>query len=242
MLAMNLVHILFGTTAVFAGVGAFATRKGSAWHRRFGRLFAVTMIATALAGVGLAAIAHQAITALAGVLATYLVLTGWISVRSETTLTQVLQAVATIAVIVVAIGILLAGFLALNQPTGEYQGFAAGDYFYLAAIAILAAGGDLYWYACGGYVGKRRIARHLWRMSTGMLFATGSLFTGPGAVVFPESLQASGLLALPELTILVLLVYWLVKYRYSLLGAEDSRSSPSGPGSSGNSTKTAPLR
>ena len=141
MFTLSLVHILFGTIAFLAGVGAFAAAKGSTWHRRFGNIFTVTMTATALAGVWLAAIALQAITALAGVLAAYLVLTGWTSLRKEGALSQVLQALATITVLLVSVGTLAAGFLALDHPSGEYQNFAAGDYFYLAGIAILAAGG-----------------------------------------------------------------------------------------------------
>lgn len=215
MFFLSIIHIAFGTAAFFAGVGALWSRKGGLWHRRFGRTFAVSMITTALAGVVLALILQQAITALAGWLAIYLVLTGWVSLRERDTLSSVLQVLATGTVVLVSIGTLAIGFLASHKISGTYQGFAAGDYFYLALIAILATGGDLYWYASGGYTGKRRLARHLWRMCAGMFFATGSLFTGPGAVIFPEILQDSGLLALPELTVLSLMIFWLVRVRRS---------------------------
>lgn len=213
MLLVTIIHILAGTAAFLAGVGALIARKGSLWHRRFGHLFTVTMLVTAIVGALLGFILLQAITALAGVLASYLVLTGWLSLRNEGARGRVMQTLATCMVVLVAIGNLAIGIVALNDVTGTYQGFGSGDYFYLGAIAVLAAGGDLYWLAAGGYAGKRRIARHVWRMSAAMFFATGSLFTGPGQTIFPAWLQDSGLLAAPEFMVFSVMVYWLLRLR-----------------------------
>lgn len=215
MLFLAIIHILAGTTAFFAGVGALGVRKGSLWHRRSGHVFTFAMLVTAIAGTLMAMMLLQAITALGGLLAAYLVLTGWLSVRPIGALGRLMQILATGMVVLVAIGTLAIGFVALYDATETYQGFLAGDYFYLGTIAILAAAGDLYWLASGGYTCKPRIARHLWRMSTGLFFATGSLFTGPGATVFPVWLQDSGLLAVPELMVFSVMVFWLLRLRRS---------------------------
>ncbi len=61
---------------------------------------------------------------------------------------------------------------------------------------------------------RHRIARHLWRMCLGFFIAAGSAFTGPGQAVFAVSVLESGLLALPELTTVMLMVYWLIRTLY----------------------------
>jgi hypothetical protein len=48
-------------------------------------------------------------------------------------------------------------------------------------------------------------------MCIGFFIAAGSAFTGPGASAFPEVVQRSGILSLPELTIVLLMLFWLWK-------------------------------
>jgi hypothetical protein len=48
-------------------------------------------------------------------------------------------------------------------------------------------------------------------MCIGFFIAAGSAFTGPGASVFPDAVRNSGVLSLPELTIMLLMLFWLWK-------------------------------
>jgi len=48
-------------------------------------------------------------------------------------------------------------------------------------------------------------------MCIGFFIAAGSAFTGPGASAFPQAVQDSGILSLPELTIMLLMLFWLWK-------------------------------
>lgn len=211
MLVLTIIHIATGIVAFLAGVVALCVRKGHQWHRRAGSVFCWSMFATALAGAWMALLLAQAITALGGLIAAYLVLTGWQSVLLDSPRGRPVPMLATGGVMLVTIATLALGALATQAPDGRFQDFAAGDYFFLASIAALAAAGDITWIVSGGYTGKRRLARHLWRMCTALFFATGSAFTGPGAGVFPAALRESGALAAPELLVLLTMVYWLIR-------------------------------
>lgn len=58
---------------------------------------------------------------------------------------------------------------------------------------------------------RHRIAQHVWRMCIGFFIVAGSAFTGPGAGIFPEAVRNSGVLSLPELTIILLMLFWLFR-------------------------------
>jgi hypothetical protein len=48
-------------------------------------------------------------------------------------------------------------------------------------------------------------------MCIGFFIAAGSAFTGPGAYAFLEVVQNSGILSLPELAIILFVLFWLWK-------------------------------
>ncbi|MEQ9317363.1 MAG: hypothetical protein RLN72_16045, partial [Henriciella sp.] len=90
-------------------------------------------------------------------------------------------------------------------------GFAAGDYFFLAGLSGIAAAGDISIVFRTKLSAPHATARHLWRMLTGFFIAAGSAFTGPGAKAFPEWIQQSGVLSVPELLIVLLMLFYLVR-------------------------------
>ncbi|MEL6870524.1 MAG: hypothetical protein AAFO81_12050 [Pseudomonadota bacterium] len=213
MSAISLIHIIAGTLAFIAGVAALVALKGQRRHRQAGRIFCASLLATALAGSAMALLRMQAITALAGLLTTYLIVTGWQTVTVSDPRKRITPPLATAGAILTAVALLVIAAVAMKTTDGHFQGFAAGDYLFLATIAALAAGGDVCWLASQGYTDHQRIARHLWRLCTGMFFATGSLFNGPGAHVFPEIVRDSGILVLPELLVLMTMIFWLWRLR-----------------------------
>jgi hypothetical protein len=91
------------------------------------------------------------------------------------------------------------------------RGFAAADYFFPASIAGFAVINDLVILLRKHLSDRHRIAQHLWRMCIGFFIAAGSAFTGPGAGIFPEAVRNSGILSLPELTIILLMLFWLFR-------------------------------
>jgi hypothetical protein len=67
----------------------------------------------------------------------------------------------------------------------------------------------------GGISGKHRIIRHVWRMNCGLFFATSTLFTGPGSVIFPELVRGNPLLSIPQLLVAVLTSFWIYRLLFS---------------------------
>lgn len=207
---LTLFHVLSGTLCVGAGGTAFLAPKGRPVHRAAGTVFLVSMLATALSGavIGVLEPTRLLITAFAGLLAAYLVLTGWRTARWRTGRPGGFEWVALVAILAGTAGLATLAVLALQTETGRLLGFAGEDYAMLAMMSALGAVADLTLLIRGPLSPRHRIARHLWRMGLAFFIAVGSFFTGPGARVFPEALRESGLLSLPEgLTALLILLF-----------------------------------
>lgn len=206
-------HVALGTLAVAVGAIALGSRKGRRVHVGAGRVFALSMGASSLLGALLGALNYQTlwITFHAGILGATLVTSGVLAVRIRAPgVKRVFTAIAGLNALNAA-GLFLAGWHASTLPEAHLFGFAAEDYFFLFGMAAIAGLGDLRM-TLGTHVSERlRIAQHLLRMCIGFFIAAGSAFTGPGATVFPEALRNSGLLSLPELTIVLLMLFWLWK-------------------------------
>lgn len=205
------VHIGLGAAAVAAGAAALAAPKGRPIHVGAGRVFAVAMGGAAALGavLGLANPESLYITFHAGVLALTLILSGWLSARMRSgRLSRAMIAIGLVNAANAA-GLIVAGFQAQASPNGLLLGFAAEDYFFLAGMAGVATAGDASLLFRKTLSPRHHIARHLWRMGLGFFIAAGSAFTGPGAGAFPEAVRQSGVLALPELAIAALILFWL---------------------------------
>jgi hypothetical protein len=86
--------------------------------------------------------------------------------------------------------------------------------FFMAAVLLLAAAGDIRMLARGGISGRPRIMRHLWRMCFGLFIATGSFFLGQQQV-FPAFLRGSIFLTVLALVPFPLMIYWLIRVRFN---------------------------
>lgn len=210
---ISFTHILTGTLAVLLGVIASVTRKGGKIHIPTGRAFVVLMTISSLLGAGLGLFFFQAffITFFAGILAVYLVLSGWLTAKFTLNNQRFLIFILGLINAVNVFALITLGISALEKPDGQMLGFAGEDYLFLAGMAAIGFVFDASLIFRPHVSEKHRIARHLWRMTLGFFIAAGSAFTGPGASVFPESIQQSGLLSIPELLIFLLMVFYLVK-------------------------------
>lgn len=212
-----LVHILSGTLCVGGGAVAFLAPKGRPVHRAGGTVFFYTMLIASISGavLGLLEPERLFITAFAGVLGAYLVLTGWATARWSASQAGALEVISGLAIAGTTAGLLVLGVIATNNPDGTLLGFLAEYYFMLAVMAGFGLVFDLSLFFRHGLSDRQRIARHLWRMGLAYFIAVGSFFTGPGARVFPEALRESGLLSLPEGVTAVLIVFWLIRTRFN---------------------------
>lgn len=206
-------HISFGTLAVAMGAITFAARKGARLHVQAGRVFTLSMgLASCLGAIlGLLKFDTFYITFHAGVLGATLVLSGWLLAKRQNKNRGACFIALAGVNLLNAAGLLAAGFCALTLPEQVLRGFAAADYFFLAGMAGVALINDIAILARAALSQKHRIAQHVWRMCLGFFIAAGSAFTGPGARAFPEAIRDSWVLSLPELTIFVLMLFWLVR-------------------------------
>ncbi|MEO1243463.1 MAG: hypothetical protein AAFX54_16255 [Pseudomonadota bacterium] len=206
-------HIGSGAIAVMAGAVALGARKGAAIHIGAGRIFAVAMIISSAIGavLGLIKMDEFFITFHAGVLSLTLILSSWLTARTRGPRLGGGSLAAGIANFLNAAGLIAAGAYALSAPDGLLLGFHATDYFFLSGMAGIAALGDISVLVRKTLSDRHRVARHLWRMCLGFFIAAGSAFTGPGAEAFPEAVRDSGVLSAPELTIFLLMLFWLAR-------------------------------
>ncbi len=206
-------HVTLGTLAVIVGAIALGSRKGRKVHVSAGRVFALSMGLASVLGAILGAIKYETfwITFHAGVLGATLVASGVLAVRIRSRgPKRLFTAVAGLNALN-AIALFIAGWYASTLPDARLFGFAAEDYFFLCGMAAIALGGDLRMIFGTTTSNRHRIAQHLLRMCIGFFIAAGSAFTGPGASAFPDAVRNSGVLSLPELTILVIMLFWLWK-------------------------------
>lgn len=209
MTVLMFFHVLAGTLAVLAGFTAMWTEKGSITHRAAGNLFFVSMLIMALTGSIIAFQRPQMITVIVGLFTCYLVTTAWLTVKSRPNSRNILDFITFFIGFLITVLAAYSGYIALHSTDGLLDGFGAEPYFFFAGVAALTLCLDVNYLYQGGLQGKHRIARHLWRMSFALYIAAGSLFTGPGAQIFPTSLQGSWILSLPEMSVILAMFVWL---------------------------------
>jgi uncharacterized membrane protein len=207
---MTLLHIVAGLIALFAGATALAAKKGGPLHRKAGLVFVVSMAMMAASGATLAALKPDALSVVAGLLTLYLVATAFLTVRDAGTRAQLLGWTAVVLASAVGIAGLILGFQTAQSATGKLHGYPPAPYFIFATISLLGASLDVRMLRGVVPVGKRRVARHLWRMCCAMFIATSSFFIGQ-AKVFPEPMRDLTLLSLPVLAVLLLWAYGLTR-------------------------------
>jgi hypothetical protein len=207
-------HIGGGSAGIASGFVAVLARKGGWWHRKAGTVFFGSMLVMAGVGAVVAPFLNDPISSIAGMLTFYLVLTGWRTVRHQSAGVGAFE-YAALAIVLGIGGVDAALYLvAQRMPGHTIAGVPPPAFFVIGLIVALAAAMDVRLIARGGIEGAQRIARHLWRMCTALTIAAGSAFLGQPKVqaVVPKMLHGFWLFV-PELAVLGLMAYWLVRLR-----------------------------
>lgn len=207
------LHIAGGSFGILSGYTAVFARKGGSLHRISGTVFFAAMLVMGTMGLILSIWIRQFGNIAGGALATYLVLTAWLTVKRKAG-TIGRSEVALCSMAFATAGLLLYwGALATLNPKGTFQGYGAALYVVFGSFATLFAALDLKVILRGGIAGVARIARHLWRMCFALFFAAASFFLGQQKVM-PAFMHGSPLLFIPALAPLALMFFWLVRVRY----------------------------
>jgi uncharacterized membrane protein len=222
-----LVHICAGTVGLLSGTAAISFRKGSPRHVLAGKVFVASMLTMAVVAVYLAIVKHQPNNIGGGILTFYLIGTAWLTARRRDGETSRFDWVALL--IPLALGILLwmNGLKVVRSGASSQGGVPVGMTFFMGSVCLLAAAGDVRMLLSRGVFGARRIARHLWRMCYGLFIAAGSFFLGPSnrplrllsAVGIGQHLSSAlfstTLYLILSILPLILLIFWLVRVRFT---------------------------
>jgi hypothetical protein len=207
------LHIGSGSAGILSGYTAVFARKGGNLHRISGTVFFASMLAMGTMGLALSIWIRQFGNIAGGALATYLVLTAWLTVKRKAETVGREEIALLFVACAAAVLLLYWGVLAATSAKGTFQGYGAALYFVFGSFAALFAALDLSVILRGGVTGTARIARHLWRMCFALFFAAASFFLGQQKVM-PAFMQGSPLLFIPAFAPLVLMLFWLVRVRF----------------------------
>jgi hypothetical protein len=172
------------------------------------------MLTMSAIGACLAPFLPHRISSVAGALTFYLVATSWVTIRRKEGSAGYFETGAFLfALGIVATGVTF-GLMGANTATGLLDAEPYQGAFVFAGGAALAAAGDLAMIVRRGISGTRRLTRHLWRMCVALLIGATSFFLGQPQF-FPASLRGSFILFVPEIAILGLPVFWLIRLRFA---------------------------
>ncbi len=207
-----ILHATAGILGILSGALALTVAKGGRLHRLSGTVFFVAMLIVSAMGVTLAVGLHQPGNVMAGAFTFYLVITAWLSVRRRSRE----NGFAEIAAMLLGCAVAAMGVsFGIRATLGAGGNGTAPDMLYVfAGLAAFAALLDLRVILRRGLEGRPRMARHIWRMCSGLFIATGSFFLGQQKVM-PTYMQGSPILFVLALAPLAAMVFWLIRIRLS---------------------------
>ena len=222
-----LAHILGGTVGLLSGTAAMSFRKGSPRHVLAGRIFVASMLTMGAGAAYLGIVRHQPSNAGGGIFTFYLILTAWLTARRKDGETSKLDWAALL--IPLALGTLswMNGIRVVRSGASSQDRVPVGMILFMGSVQLLAATGDVRTLVRRGVLGAKRIPRHLWRMCFGLFIAAGSFFFGPSnrplrllsnvglGQHLPRALFSTSLYLVLTILPLVLLIFWLLRVRFS---------------------------
>jgi hypothetical protein len=214
------IHVAAGGFAMVLGFMALFAKKGGRIHRRSGMLFVYAMLVMGITASILGfRISPTDGNVMAGVLTVYFVGTALTTVRPVSPWTRRVNAAALTVAVVLALGTILGGVKAVNNPGLSPGGVPFRTIgvmsFIVGSVLLLAAAGDVRVMRFGPPRGGRRLARHLWRMCFALFIAAGSFFSirERVATILPEPFTAGPIRALPIVLLFGAMFYWLWRVR-----------------------------
>jgi hypothetical protein len=185
------------------------------------------MLTMAVFAVYLAIVRHQPNNIGGEILTFYLIGTAWLTARRRDGETSRFDWVVLLIPFVLGILTWMSGLKVVRSGASSEDGVPVGMTFFMGSVMLLAGAGDIRMLLRGGLFGAQRIARHLWRMCFGLFIAAGSFFLGPSNRPFrllstvglaqhlSRALFSTTLYLILTVLPLILLVFWLVRVRFT---------------------------
>ncbi|HEX9933154.1 MAG TPA: hypothetical protein VGB08_09965 [Allosphingosinicella sp.] len=211
-------HILMGCLALLAGAAAVGARKGGRIHAGAGIAFASTMLFVGVTATILARLDPASDGGMGGILTCYFVATSWVAARRRDGVSGRFEMGACALAMGGGAAICWAAFTgAATTPGG------AGPLYAFALVCLLAGLGDLKAVLRRKLTPAQRLSRHLWRMCFAFFIATGSFFIGQQDVM-PVAVRGSPVLFVLGFAPFAVMLFWLVRLRFSRTIARCTRS------------------
>src|SRR5262249_37271147 len=131
------IHIPAGLIAIATGYVALSALKGGPLHRKSGMVFVYSMMVMALSGALIAVLKPDVSTMLGGLVASYFVVTGLLTVRPRDARTTRFEALALVAATALTTTYLIFGVEALESATGRKNGYPPTLFFIFGAIVLI---------------------------------------------------------------------------------------------------------
>jgi len=224
------LHIASGTLGMLSGFVAVFLLKGSRRHGLAGNVFTKAMLSLGASGTYLAIMKFEPGNILGGAFTFYLVATAWMAARRREREVSLFDWTALLLVVGVTAVEAILGVEAAMSPTGMKYDYPPGPYLFIGSVAAIAAVGDVRMLFRGGISGAQRIARHLWRMCFALFIAAGSIFLARQRL-FPVILRKTGVLLFLSFLPLLLLIFWLLRVRFTSVYKRQAVQNPSLVGS-----------
>lgn len=202
------IHILAGSVSIVSGMIALFAKKGARWHIKTGNIFFYAMLVMSITAVFLAWYQPYRTSLYVGFLTLYLVTTAQRTLQNVGGKNTYFEPLALVYIL----GLFAAGVIFCNQllVAGKKLGMIDYFLFFYTGMAGLGALLDITVVYRGGIYGRKRMARHVWRMCFALWIATGSLFLGQ-TKVFPKIIRDPLLLSTPVILVIVMWFFWLIK-------------------------------
>ncbi len=214
------LHILGGAIAMAAGLVAVCARKGGRLHRSAGDVFVLAMGVMAVFAAVLGVVRPgQVVNVFIAAFTLYLVATGWMTARRHERAAGTPERIALAVSVLLCAPFALVIFQVVSGVTLFRSAFAIEGpilvaLLVFASVTAIAMIGDLRVVLGRELSGTPRIARHLWRMCFGLALALGSAFTNGFARLLPGPYHVPPAFFAPQLLMLVVMLYWLVRVRF----------------------------
>lgn len=158
-------HITAGAIALASAGVAIFSRKGASAHRRFGRIYALAMLAVGVSAIVLGLLRFNAFLLAISLFTLYLVFTGWRAAMVRSGADGKLDRAAGLGMALIGTGMIGWGLFILS--TGEFHPSIVLIVFGMIGVTLSLF--DWRHWKRGPIAGTPRIARHLSRMLAGTI-------------------------------------------------------------------------
>ncbi len=163
----------------------------------------------------------------------YLVATAWLTTKRKDKVAGAPENIALVVSLLLCAPFAIIDFQIATGVTVFKSAFKIEGPILIAlcvfsAIMATAAIGDLRMVWGGGVSGLARITRHLWRMCFALALTFGSAFTNGFARLLPGPYHVPPAFFLPQLLMLLVLLYWIVRVRFPGWAGQPAKT-PSNP-------------